>query len=402
MKKHAKPSFLHSFISSFSYYISFATVIAILLVLPATMIRASWLAASAGALVVAWPWLKKNTCLGAWLLMLGSNLKYKIAAISLGVVLVGAIGFGLFHLKKGSSVGKLFIWEVTLGKIAEKPLFGYGVGRFEAEYNNWQAEYFMKHPEEMDGPKGMAAGNTKYAFSDFLEIVAEIGIWGLFLFIVLMRQFFLFTKEWNVKLIRDTDCSSSLIVPFLIFMLVSFPMYSLPILMSLLVLLAIISSQLFNYIIVISNTRINCILSIFGIVVGASILISGSLFLMLGQYKGFYYWNEADILYSNKEYTEACRSFEKVLKPMKYNGNFLHYYGKSIQMKMDYFNSINRLLTARNFISDDVLYITIGECSTFLKQYDQAEKAFSKVNYMIPNKMLSLFFLAKFTSVALF
>ncbi|MCX6327684.1 MAG: O-antigen ligase family protein, partial [Bacteroidia bacterium] len=140
-------------IINLTYCLSLLTVISIILVLPATMNRASWLGVAAGSLIVfnyRYNLLKKAK---AFL----HNTARKLCALAIVILLTGSMGAGLYLLKKGSSDGKLLIWEVTIGKISEKPLFGHGVGRFEAEYNNWQAAYFKSHPEDMGGLKGMAA-----------------------------------------------------------------------------------------------------------------------------------------------------------------------------------------------------------------------------------------------------
>jgi O-antigen ligase len=175
----------------FSYYISFVTVISIILVLPATMNRASWVGAAAGSFLVFNYRYKLLDRAKAFL----NNTGRKLFAIVIIVVLIGLSGAGLFYLKKGSSTGKLLIWEVTLGKIIEKPLFGHGIGRFEAEYNNWQAEYFKFHPDEMDGPKGIAAGNTKYCFNEYLEMAAELGLIGFLLFLGIIPSIFYGIKK---------------------------------------------------------------------------------------------------------------------------------------------------------------------------------------------------------------
>ena len=191
--------FLHSFIHSFlhyltpsllihklTYYISLFTVISIILVLPATMNRASWLGVLAGSMVV----LNYKFNLFNKAKMYLHNTARKLCAIGIVILVTGLMGAGLYFLKKGSSDGRLFIWEVTTGKITEKPLFGYGAGRFEAEYNNWQAGYFKTHPEDMDGPKGMVAGNTKYCFNEYLEMTSELGLIGLLLFLAVIASVF--------------------------------------------------------------------------------------------------------------------------------------------------------------------------------------------------------------------
>ncbi len=128
--------------SKFSYYIFFLTVIPIILVLPATMNRASWIGVAVGSFIV----LNYKYDIFQSIKKFLNNTARKQLAFTIIILIVGLSCTGLFLLKKGSSNGRLLIWEVTLGKIVEKPLFGYGVGRFEAEYNNWQADFFKSHP----------------------------------------------------------------------------------------------------------------------------------------------------------------------------------------------------------------------------------------------------------------
>ena len=181
------------------YYIAVVTVISILLVLPATMNRASWVGAGVSSIFVL---NFRYDLINKFRKRLNSTTR-KLIMLTGTLIIVASIIIGLYQLKAGSSFGRLFIWEITKGKITEKPLFGYGIGRFEAEYNNWQADYFKNHPEEMDGPKGMAAGNTKYCFNEYLEMACEQGITGLFLFLAIIVSVFWGIKNERISIIKE-------------------------------------------------------------------------------------------------------------------------------------------------------------------------------------------------------
>ncbi|HEX3007326.1 MAG TPA: O-antigen ligase family protein, partial [Bacteroidales bacterium] len=229
-----KYSFIFSFLNSFTQkYLPIATVIAIILVLPATMNRASWLGALAGSLVVLqykYSWLQQ---IKNWL----NTRTKKIMGITFSVLLVCGIGLSLFYMKAGSSNGRMFIWEVTLGKIAEKPLFGHGLGRFEAEYNNWQAEYFMKHPEDTNSMR--FADNTRYSFNEYFEILVETGIPGLLLLLIVIITTFLLvrSKSANISILAFS------LLSVVVCAAISFPFYSLPTFFVFFALLALISSS---------------------------------------------------------------------------------------------------------------------------------------------------------------
>ena len=218
-------SFVLSSLHSFIRFVAWLTVISILLVLPATMNRASWVGVGVSSLFIFNQRYHLIEHLRKWL---KTGTRKIIVLIGL-LILIATIITGLYQFKKGSSIGRLFIWEVTAGKIAEKPLFGYGVGRFEAEYNNWQSDYFKTHPEEMDGPKGMAAGNTKYCFNEFIEMTSETGIIGLFLFTVITASVFMSAKIEISRYFPFLAYSSIFaIISLLIFAMISFPFFSLP------------------------------------------------------------------------------------------------------------------------------------------------------------------------------
>jgi len=96
-------SFVSQFFNSFlpslltyklTYYISFLTVISIILVLPATMNRASWLGIAAGSLVVFNCRYKLLQRAKDYL----HNNARKVCAVALVIILIGLSGVGLFYL----------------------------------------------------------------------------------------------------------------------------------------------------------------------------------------------------------------------------------------------------------------------------------------------------------------
>jgi O-antigen polymerase len=370
--------------SLFIYYLSLATVVAILLVLPATMIRASWLAAIAGSLVVLdykyhFIWAIKQ--------FLSSKLK-RVIAVILVFVVIGMLGLGLYHLKKGSSIGKLLIWEVTLGKIAERPLFGYGVGRFEAEYNNWQAEYFQKHQAEMDGPKGMAAGNTKYAFNEFLEITAETGIVGLLVFgLLLVSPVYDKSNYCHLVYFKISAYLLGGYTSFCFCALISFPYYSLPTQILFFIILAMLSFISKN----------GTILSLPKIVTAVPLILFSALLIIKEKkmYKVYYALDEANLLYQNICYPESSQSLYKIFPFAYLNGEYLQLYGKVLLMENRHLESRYILEQAKKYNSDQTLYINIGDCYKSLRQYKESEKAYLIAMHMMPNKSYPMYLLSK-------
>jgi O-antigen ligase len=256
------------------------------------MIRASWVSASAGSLAVL---IYKYQYIQRIRLILNTRAKRGIAVFASAVLAV-TIAFGLYTLKKDSANGKLFIWEVTLGKIAEKPLFGHGVGRFAAEYNNWQAGYFQEHPGQAEGIRGWVAGNTRYCFNEFLEIASETGTVGLALFLVLIGiSVYWANKE---KGSRNNRFISPFILSFLILMCVSFPLYNLSFTILFFIGLALISA----YIHVPCIFMTNHVLLRYIFPVTMSIGCLWLLFISATTYNTYRIWNKANLLFKISDY----------------------------------------------------------------------------------------------------
>jgi O-antigen polymerase len=371
-------------------YTAFLTVVAILLVLPGTLIRASWVATMAGSIVV----LNYKYKLIEKLKQLLFNKIRIVVAILMAIVVVTSLGVGLYYLKKSSSIGKLLIFKVTLSKIIERPIFGHGVGRFTAEYNNWQAAYFREHLIEMDGIKGRSADNTYYAFNEYLEITAELGLLGLSLFLTVISMVFLNVQNNN----KITNPLFGSLISLLVCAAFSFPFYSLPTQILLFILLALLSSLS-------SHTRVcsfffTNILSRhsmlpFRIAVVSVICAIYLSFYSFRQFEGYYKWDEADKLYGTKSYTESCCSFFEVYNQMKYDGEFLQSYGKACYMKRDYISGLEILTKAKYLASDDFLYTTLGDLNKAIGSFKEAEQAYYNAFYMVPNKFYPLYLLAK-------
>ena len=134
-----------------------------IIVLPASMSRAAWLALGVVALV----WGFKELRLADWI------RKHKARAVIASVLVIIVI-IGVFFLKKDSAIGSLHIWHMELRAIAEEPLTGHGKGSVLGVYGDTQAKYFA----EKERPEIITkvAGCPEYAFNEYLKIGVEYGI----------------------------------------------------------------------------------------------------------------------------------------------------------------------------------------------------------------------------------
>lgn len=132
-------------------------------VLPASMSRAAWLALGIAALFFG----LKELRLADWI-----RQHKAVAAIASFFVIIAMAG--LFLMKKDSAIGRLHIWHMELRAIAEAPLSGHGKGTVLGVYGDTQAEYFAakERPEIIT----KVAGCPEYAFNEYLKVGVEYGI----------------------------------------------------------------------------------------------------------------------------------------------------------------------------------------------------------------------------------
>jgi O-antigen ligase len=159
--------------------------VAILLVLPDTWSRASWLAVLAGSALVVW---------GSGAIKI--RLPRRFLTFFVVMLLAGGLT-GIYFLKKDSADGRLLIWKINLKTLVQNPL-GVGLGHFSGAYGDTQAAYFASG--EASETEKLVAGNPEYGFNEFLQIGIESGVAALLLFIgILLKAFYLLKRngDWG-------------------------------------------------------------------------------------------------------------------------------------------------------------------------------------------------------------
>ena len=143
--------------------LSYISCVLCVIVLPASMSRAAWLAFGIAVLVFGFKGLNLADLIR----------KHKVFAAIASVVVI-MVMIGVFFLKKESAIGRLHIWHMELRAIVKEPLTGYGKGSILGVYGDTQAEYFT----EKERPEIITkvAGCPEYAFNEYLKIGVEYGI----------------------------------------------------------------------------------------------------------------------------------------------------------------------------------------------------------------------------------
>jgi O-antigen ligase len=389
-------------------YIPIIALISIAVVLPASQSRASWLAvlgSSVYLLAIKYPVQQKLK-----LLNLSSGRKIILLLFAVSIILSGLAGMYLF--KKDSANGRTLIWKVTLKMIADHPLVGTGTNGFKANYMDYQAIYFMTHP---DNNEAMLAGDTNYAFNEFLQQTAEHGAVGALLLVFIFISAFLInpTKK-NEKIFENSNQQNSLLkekqfvaiskailLSIFIFSMFSYPAQILPIKISLIIALAYLSNNQKNLFSISPPSR-NKELPPFSIYVGkvlvlciiAVSVVYGVRFLKT-QANALKDWKFAYVLYSTGSYEISTKEYEKVMPVFASNGDFLTNYGKALSMAGEHENAVKILHEAAKYYPNTVVYTALGDSFKATHQNKNAETAYQHAWHMNPSRFYPKYLLAK-------
>jgi len=380
-----------NFYSYVGKYISLVAIFLIFTVLIVSKIRAAWFAVFLSSLIILF--YKYDL-----LYKLKEILKGKVRKVCAWLFIIfftASISVGLYKIKPNSTLGRLFIWEVTADIIKGNPILGIGVGRYKSVYNNYQSQWFANHPKNID--KEMVAGNVKLAYNEYLELVSETGFLGLFLFLILLTNL-LINGYRTLQIQQDKNLIAALtaIISILACSIISYPLHILPLLLFFFFYLAIVSASVDcvnRYIRWNFCYRTSLLKNILAIV-----LLAFSIILLLfakDQYLSYRIWKQADIDYKMECYSKAKEKYDNIKSPfLLNNGEYLQYYGKCLFMNGNTLQSIKVLEKAKTIWSDPVIYITLGDGYKLLKQYEKAKDNYLIAVNMIPHKLFPKYKLA--------
>ena len=235
---------------------------------------------------------------------------------------------GVFFMKKDSAIGRLHIWHMELKAIAEKPLTGHGKGSVLGVYGDTQAEYFA----EKERPEIITkvAGCPEYAFNEYLKIGVEYGIpamLGVILVLILLI---------TILLKLQSPLAYGLIT-LCVFAFFSYPLEAIH-----------IKSDAEND------------------------------------------WDSIRYLSSMELYEDATVELAPLYNDLKDNYRYMYDYGYALHKCKRYQESTDILNEGAAISSDPMFYNIVGKNYEAMGLYEEAEQAYLRAHYMVPQRLFPL------------
>lgn len=105
-------------------------------------------------------------------------------ALRIGIcVLLPVLLLLLYGYRPDSVRSRLFLWEVSAGMFADRPVLGHGAGSYASKYMLYQADYFAHHP---DSSLAVSASNNMVPYNEFLHVLCDLGMVGFFLLLAVL------------------------------------------------------------------------------------------------------------------------------------------------------------------------------------------------------------------------
>lgn len=310
-------------------YLALTALFAGLVLLPATMSRAAWLAfASAGLLsaIMFLPWRE-------WV----SSHKRSLLCASVLLIIACA---GVFMLKRDSALGRLHIWHMELRAIAAEPA-GHGPHSRLGAYGEAQHDYFVGRDFETDDLVIKLAGCPEYSFNEYLGLGIEAGVIAMLLSVAAVVAVLCFA-------VSRRNIFAAGLLAWAVFAFFSYPMnFAQMRFMLALNVLACLWPQ--------KGSTWSWALRVIMIIASVGALYgSDRYFSKHDDYRDIY--QEAYVLYGCQDYVAALELFE----------------------------------SAAPYSSDPMFRVMMGRCHEALGQVDEARKEYLYAHYMVPCRLYPL------------
>lgn len=369
---------LNSQLHKVLYYSSILFLISIVLLIPATFSRASWIALLVGVFYIVYidTTIIKNII--AKFKRQSSVKKYLFIFL---IALVLALCLFLFvSFKFGSATGRITIWMASLNYIFfDKGIWGAGLGHFPEAYGIAQSNFLAQYP--LDSIHIRNSNFPEYCFNEFIQIAMELGLIGFILYIATLTS----SVKSSIKSI-NTKGLIGMLLSFLVFSSFSYPFSLLPFSILLFTLLAALSAQTQQLSRIYFNSKFYAPKVLVITCVSVACIYFGYV-----KVEAIKEWNKIG-------------NYPEVLQRKVYKSNYMklsdqYYYllgyGRLLSKTGKHSDATQIFNQAKRYSCDPYLYTECGLNNQKQRKYFEAENEYLKALKLVPNRIYPLYLLAK-------
>lgn len=383
----------NAFFFKVRWAVALVTCISIVLILPATMSRAAWMAAAIGCVVVFWGYYR---CFFITKRRKRNNMGRKIGFTVVSLTIASLAVAGLYYMKKDSADGRTLIWKLSADRIS-KTWVGEGIGTFSGIYGRIQQTYFNSGAGT-EREKWLA-GEPEYAFNEFLQIGMEQGYVPLALFILTLA--FAFVTGIRHRRFMAAGGLAALSV----FALFSYPFSLMPFLIVMVFFLASCVSIPYEFTYYLDFINSNPIpyrirrrwnsYTVIAVLLLSTIYVAQTLYKRYPVFKAHQSWGQGQLYYQTGMFERVVQLYEPLYPLMRDQPHFLFEYGRSLYTMKEYDESVKVLFDGTAISADPMFRILIGRNRQRQGKYDFAEGHYRDAANQVPNRLYPYYLLAK-------
>lgn len=385
IKSHLNIPHLQNLLQLVTYILAILAAILSIIVLPATMSRAAWIAIGVAGVFVVFNESYVRTAIRCWCIR---NRRRAIIISEISILCLIGVALWAYLIKQGSADGRLLMWKIDTRVMINNP-FGVGLCKFAGSFGQEQAIYFQM--EQCSEVEKLVAGCPEAGFNEYLQFGAETGILGFILLIslVILSIYRSISKHMP---------SGYSLMAMAVFALFSYP-FNVPILRILFIasLAMSVANERDDVYFEIFYPRFRKLIKCFGLLLMIlSLAIMPLLINRVSKYVSAQKeWQQTSTWQSSERYDYLVEDGAKLYDLLKYDYRFLYEYGYALHRQGEYTKSIEVLERGREYSSDPMFCNIIGKNYQALKLWDMAETYFDKAHYMIPSRIYPLYLSAK-------
>lgn len=298
--------------------------------------------------------------------------KFFLPLILLLFILSLLVSYGLYKYRPDSVDGRILIGKIGLEMIKDKPMTGFGIGGFAANYMYYQARYLEEKGTERDK---YLAGSTHLAFNEPLRLMVEYGVVGLLIYIILICYIFKSRRKHLVVWL-----SQMLLIAVLIWGLFAYPNRVFPMVLFTVLALALLVRMDEK------NRRKIFLTSRFFVIIKVSfsflvLLLGNGISSLLPDYHQLYLLTHIS---PKTKSEEVLSEYEKLEERMSNEIGFYYHYC----LVLNRYKNDELLKEKLSFLTSrfpsPAAYVLKGDVHKRLKEFIEAEKSYKMAHWMMP------------------